>query len=346
MRILVVEDEPLIRRGLVRLLSQIEVEGLEKLVITDVESAEEADQHLQEHEYDIIFTDIEMGEINGLSLIEKWQKPKLKTQWVIVSGYDKFEFAQKAITFGVKEYLLKPVTKKKLTDTLLNCLQNVSNSQKDFIGADKIEQVINKFEQAIWEINQGLLKEEFNQWEEMIEDKSISLDYYCELLSHMLEVLFHRLKNRGSQITQAVQWDISKETMALANKQFLEKCHEMIKIIEQNRKGNEVDPIEVAKDYINKHIAQEVSLDEVANRLGLNSSYFSQLFKKETGETFVKYRIRLRMEFAKNLLLKKDIRVIDIPSLIGLNDHPHFTKTFKKYTGITPSEFRAKMGID
>lgn len=87
-------------------------------------------------------------------------------------------------------------------------------------------------------------------------------------------------------------------------------------------------------------------MDEVAQKLGLNASYFSQLFKKETGETFVKFRIRLRMEKAKELLLRNDIRVIDIPGMIGLNDHPHFTKTFKKYTGQTPSEYRVEMGID
>ncbi len=120
----------------------------------------------------------------------------------------------------------------------------------------------------------------------------------------------------------------------------------MIEMIEQKRKGNEIDPIEMAKNYICHHIDQDISLDEVAHKLGLNPSYFSQLFKKETGETFVKYRIRLRMERAKELLLQKDVKVIDIPFLIGLNDHPHFTKTFKKYTGQTPSSFRRKMGVD
>ena len=106
-----------------------------------------------------------------------------------------------------------------------------------------------------------------------------------------------------------------------------------------------MDPIEIAKKYILEHIEKDISLEDVANKLGFNSSYFSQIFKRKTGKTFVKYRTNLRMERAKEILLRQDVRIIDIPFMIGLNDHPHFTKTFKEHTGYTPSGYRRKMGI-
>lgn len=102
----------------------------------------------------------------------------------------------------------------------------------------------------------------------------------------------------------------------------------------------------MAKKFILENLESDVSLEKVAKKLGLNPSYFSQLFKQETSETFVRFRMRARMERAKELLLQSDIRIIDIPSRIGSNDHPHFTKTFKKYTGCSPSEYRAKMGVE
>ena len=76
-------------------------------------------------------------------------------------------------------------------------------------------------------------------------------------------------------------------------------------MLEQRRRGNEIDPIQTAKDFIAKNIEKEISLKEVADKLGLNASYFSHLFKKETGETFVKYRIRLRMERGKRIIIAR-----------------------------------------
>ena len=103
------------------------------------------------------------------------------------------------------------------------------------------------------------------------------------------------------------------------------------------RKGKLKDPVEEAKQYIETHLAEEVSLEEVAGRIGLNASYFSQLFKQSTQETFVQYRTRRRMEKAKKLLAQPHYRITDISGEVGYADHPHFTKTFKKHTGLLPS---------
>ncbi|KHF41328.1 response regulator transcription factor [Halalkalibacter okhensis] len=346
MKILVIEDEPLIRKGLLTLLSKIEVETFQITELTDLDCAEEADLLLETNKYDLIFTDIEMGAMDGLGLIKKWQGIYPDTQWIIVSGYDRFEFAQQAIQYGVKEYLLKPVTKAKISATVERCIQNLKEQNHDFVTAVELEWLLEHLEQAIWAIDGQKVEGYLTTWRQKVLEKSIHPKYYCDLLSHSLEVLFRNISNKGGQMFQSFQWEINESSIEKANDRLQEKCFEIIERVEEKRKGNEVDPIEVAKEYINENLNRDVSLDEVAIRLGLNSSYFSQLFKKETGETFIQYRIRHRMDLAKKLLLQKNIRVTDIPGLIGLNDHPHFTKTFKKFTGQTPSEYRLKMGID
>lgn len=110
------------------------------------------------------------------------------------------------------------------------------------------------------------------------------------------------------------------------------------------KSGKLKDPLEEAKGYIEKNLSEEVTLEMVAGILGLNPSYFSQMFKKRTGETFVQYRIRQRMEKAKRLLEQPSCRITEISYEVGYSDHPHFTKTFKKYTGVSPSEYRLTHG--
>src|SRR5690606_22268501 len=95
-----------------------------------------------------------------------------------------------------------------------------------------------------------------------------------------------------------------------------------------------------------KHLADEITLDMMAQRVGMSSTYFSHIFKKETKETFVQYRTRIRMERAKEQLGIPHHRIIDICHAVGYVDYPHFTMTFSKYFGYSPMEYRAKLGID
>lgn len=346
MNILLVEDEPLIRKGFTKLLGQLDIEGFHIEGITEAETAEEAECILEKEKFDLIFTDIEMAEINGLTLIQRWKKELPDTQWIIISGYDSFEYAQKAIIYGVTEYVLKPVSKRKMMEAVERCLENRQQNASDFIAATELDNCLEQLEDAIWSLNREKLEGNYLAWKKIVKKRKLPIRYYNDVLSHLLDSLMSRLNNKGSKIGISIDTALKEATIEEADRQFLMTCRKLIEAIEIKRRGNEVDPIEIAKDYIIFHLEREISLEEVAQKLGLNASYFSQLFKKETGETFVKFRIRLRMEKAKELLLRNDVRVIDIPGMIGLNDHPHFTKTFKKYTGQTPSGYRMEMGID
>lgn len=94
------------------------------------------------------------------------------------------------------------------------------------------------------------------------------------------------------------------------------------------------------------NLSEEVTLDEVAKKVGLTRTYFSALFKKMTGETFVHYRIKKRMEEARKLLAVPTLTITDIAIQVGYEDYPHFTKTFKNFVGMSPSEYRSSFGIE
>lgn len=346
MNILLVEDEPMIRRGLRVLLERInDIPEFKQPTIHEASGAEEAMHILNQHHFDIVFTDIEMGDLNGLALIKQWHEKSSTTQWVIISGYDDFGYAQQAISYGVKEYLLKPVTKSKMTQTLQRLINIQHKKRNQFVGADEMDAIVRQLKQYIWSLESDKMERFIEQWFRQVHQRELDAPYYVNMLSHILTMLIRHLNDKGSCTLDERLATINSPNHSDANRKFVEVCHSLIASIKQKRKGNEIDPIQVAKEFILEHIDKDITLDMVANRLGLNPSYFSQLFKQETGETFVKYRTRIRINVAKELLLRQDIRIVDIPDKIGSNDHPHFTKTFKKYTGLTPSEYRSKMGI-
>lgn len=106
------------------------------------------------------------------------------------------------------------------------------------------------------------------------------------------------------------------------------------KLQEDNR------PIRVAKQYIREHYHQAITLEDVSEVAGFNTTYFSSLFKKETGKTFLEYLSGVRMEQAKALLKETNLNVAAICEAVGYSDVKYFTKGFTKYTGLKPNEYR------
>ncbi|WP_143762603.1 MULTISPECIES: helix-turn-helix domain-containing protein [unclassified Cohnella] len=97
--------------------------------------------------------------------------------------------------------------------------------------------------------------------------------------------------------------------------------------------------------YIEEHYQEDISLQEIAASIPMSESNFSRLFKKQTGVSFVEYLTQLRMEKAKELLLRPDEKVYEIALAVGYQDSRYFSQIFRKYTGDTPSEYRSRFGI-
>ena len=97
--------------------------------------------------------------------------------------------------------------------------------------------------------------------------------------------------------------------------------------------------------YIHENYTQDISVQSLADQFYMNPCYVSQLFKKETGETFVKYLTGLRMNRAEELLRSTDWPVKRISEECGFNDPFYFIKAFKKFAGQTPSTYRKEARV-
>lgn len=103
------------------------------------------------------------------------------------------------------------------------------------------------------------------------------------------------------------------------------------------------DIIDIAKDQIRKtYMSDEISLNTIAAEVGMSPSYFSSIFSKEMGKTFVEYLTEIRMDRAKELLMCSSMKTSEIGYEVGYKDPHYFSYIFKKTQNCTPKEFRAR----
>lgn len=103
-------------------------------------------------------------------------------------------------------------------------------------------------------------------------------------------------------------------------------------------------PIRLAKEYVLQHYHEPITLEKVCEEVGFSVSYFSSLFKKETGENFVHFLMRTRIERAKELLAQTNLSVTEVCTQVGYSDLKYFTQTFRKETNLSPGQYRKLYG--
>lgn len=101
--------------------------------------------------------------------------------------------------------------------------------------------------------------------------------------------------------------------------------------------------IEEARDYIERNISRDLTLAQVAEHVKMNPAYLSVLFKEVMGESYIKFLTRCRMELAKQLL-NKGLKVNEVSEKVGYHTYRHFSEVFKKFTGLTPGQYKDSAG--
>ena len=100
--------------------------------------------------------------------------------------------------------------------------------------------------------------------------------------------------------------------------------------------------ISKAMDFIYENLHEPLTVEGVADHLGISRSYFSTLFHEETGETCSEYIARKRIEAARNMLRYSDFSQSLIASTLAFSSQSHFIRVFRKYTGMTPNEYKKR----
>lgn len=236
LRILLVDDEIMIREGFKRLFDW---ESHDCEVVGEAADGMEALTKIGTLLPDIVIMDINIPVINGLKVIQMSRIKYPDMAFVIVSGYDDFNYCREALRMQITDYILKPVNYEEFG----SCIDNLRIS--------------------------------------MFENKT---------------------KTRT---------DVREE-------------QPIIRIVR----------------YMQENLAEEISLNILAEKFHLNAQYVSQLFKSEIGVNFLAYLTSIRMEHAKKLLISTSLSIAEISEKSGYADYRVFTKAFKKNEGVTPSQYR------
>ena len=333
--IFLVDDEPIILRGLKKLIPW-EENGFQ--ISGEASSGEEALRKITAQNTDIVITDLKMPKMDGVALCERLKQSIPGIRCIVLTAYDDFHYLQQSIRNGVADYLLKPVKANILLESLKKMQWEIEQNRYPYP----------------YDLEIRILKATLQQTEPLDEALAILLHYtktnkiplpvFQRMCQSILRQINELLDESGKSLSDLIPEQIIKSSFINSSgDECLHSLKSILKLVQEHRsKNQDCNIMEQIKRYIEKNLGQDISLNIVAKRFFLNASYLSQLFKKNTGTNYSVYVNQLRMEKAKHLLEDDNLLISDISDLVGYGDWRYFSQNFKKHTGMTPSEYRAK----
>lgn len=188
MRLLIADDEPLIRRGIQKLVNLSEI-GIEE--VYEAENGEEAFRLFEEYRPEIVLLDINMARLDGLS-VAKNKISRSGNKIAMITGYNYFDYAQKAIRIGVEDYILKPVSKQEISEIITKLVHSHQEKEEKIL-----QQVFQKETEPVPDNSKGNYYSSIQKYmEECYMDSQFTLGILAEKLelsSGYLSILFKKL---------------------------------------------------------------------------------------------------------------------------------------------------------
>lgn len=254
-KVMIIDDEPIIVEGLSK---SIDWEKYNCQVIATAHNGREGKKLIEEKRPDMVFLDICMPEMDGLTMVAALQSEYKDMLVTVLTGFRDFEYAQRALHLGVCRFLLKP-----------------SN--------------MTEIEEAI---------------------------------SYMVS----RLDEQGglAATEKAAEGEPQKPGEIVENA--------------QEAAGNFI--VRNAIAYMEAHYAEKIYLNDVAEQIYVSQWHLSKLLNKELGQNFSEVLNGIRIKKAEELLKDPSLRIGDIAEEVGFLDVAHFSRIFKKITGVSANEYR------
>ena len=369
MSILLADDEAVALRLVEERLNEMD----NVQVVACVTNGIEAKKYLLEHKVDMVITDIRMPFMDGLELVRFIRQFDQGCQIAIISGYGEFEYARQAMHCGVREYLLKPVRFRQLSELIDRAYQEV-RTRRDGL----IKQLVGNRETLEKQIHLSLQQGAsaatwLPQLAEMMYNCGtvvmLEQKYNCSLEKEKLSKIYRNILTDGlpGQTVLSLGYQQSKFWYLLlptheehhrytkSVPEYLDRVLEMpvewsivgevnapqdlFSLSGLMEDADKNDAIFAACDFMRGHLKEPLTRELVAEKVYLTPAYFSSLFKKVTGKGFNEYLTELRMEQAKKLLAQ-NLSIREVGEAVGFRDARYFSDVFHKKTGYLPSQYR------
>ncbi len=334
--ILIADDEPLALRGN-RII--IERSGLEVEKIYEAGDGAEAWELLEKYPVDLVITDIKMPKIDGVSLCRRISQEKKNIRTIIVSGYADFQYAREALRYGVKDYILKPVQRQELIQSVSSVLYEAGEQEPVYVSHREIEEVLTLLQQGIWLGRQEDLEQGIRMYEAIME--KVSEDYALSVSGDFCRMLAEKLSLKtGQLIDQKPLFPEKGDKKTIVNLTTDFVCGIQKELLLKKQTDYTDVLLGMAEQYLEENYARDITLADLASRTGFSTNYFSQIFKEKTGKTFVQCRTEYRIRKAKELLRWSGRSITDVAMEVGYNDSTYFIRVFKELVGQTPSSYK------
>lgn len=207
------------------------------------------------------------------------------------------------------------------------------------------------YQKAIDEIRQLIALESqdygivVKEWMQFLRDERFTADSvrsWTLKLMMDIDLKYNSLQHFQDQhaIGPLHQYVAQMDTLHEIESFFITFIRDKIHLAGEIKQGSQRLEIHEAKKYVTARLHEKISMEEAALTLNLNPSYFSRIFKSETGETFIEYVTRVKMEKAKEKLDQSGSTVEQIAESLGYDNTSYFIKLFKTHSGYSPKDYR------
>lgn len=350
---MIVDNEPNIRTGLRYLINW---EKYNFTIMSQAKNGKDALTKMEKEYPDLIITDIKMPGMDGLELI-KYIREELHDHYmnfIILSGYDEFNYAKEAIKYNVRNYLLKPIDENELISTLelINRELTKESLYENFYEGNT--KIFNERFENIKEISLLIEAIENNNNEEIKKYIETVFKYFRESNLHPRIIKIHIdnliislsniISNMDGDIDNIVRnycffrTDLTDLNVTKLEHSLLDFSGECASYIFKLRQSCRI--VNKIKHYVQENYSEDIKLKDIAKKYYINTAYLGQLFKKETGVNFSQYLNMVRIENAKKMLKRTDLHIYQIAEKVGYKNPDYFIIRFKESEKCTPYEYK------
>lgn len=341
MKLLIVDDELWSRKLIAKLLDW-NTYGF--TVIFEAEDGKAAIKKIEEDSIDLVITDMRMPGIDGAMLLDYISKKNLNIEVIVMSGYEDYKYLHSALKIKAIDYLLKPVVKSELHAAVITGINRITKNENN----NYLAEILRRQD----------LKDDFNKFYEtkllLISSVKNASEQDVIFYANQLYKDFFNNNTKDINFTSFILDNIKREIIELEHdcgiglnydvvlvpETIIDRLLLICKHISSNAESRKISILEIQK-YINSHISETMSLQDISKRYYVSKEHLSRLFKKETGVSVQKYINDKKIEYAKNLLRNHStIAMSTVSVLCGFMDMHYFYRVFKNTTGLTPKQYQ------
>lgn len=340
-RVLIADDEYFEREALKMIFSD---NTLGYHITAEVDNGQKAVDAMLNNEADVVILDIQMPVMTGIEAAKLIRDHRPDAVIIMLTAYSEFDLVHRALKLHVDDYLLKPCR----PEAIFEALEAAASAKKEvkvalkapedfkttlrraFISGDYIET-----KRCLDEV----LHRDHMSLEEGISDMKEILGLTNQVADHFKIDLN---KSAYTSLMQRIKGAARKDEYIALIDDLVEALFDSIIADKLAHMPKEMD---YALQFIEKHIDERMTLEDVASYMNISPHYFSKLFKQEVGINFIDYMTERKIARAKALMLRTDEPINNIAFELGFNEANYFSKVFKKITGQSPSEFRREQAV-